>query len=382
METVRVLRTISRESFATNRDRIEAVNACQALLTRLQDPFERVWEIVIDVPALTASVKLCLDIGLFQSWKESGDTQQSCRDLAKMIGFKQVDVLSRILKHLAAHAVVEEVTADTYKQTRFSDALLTSAGAGIDYFYDTSAKLYLNLPEYFRSHSYDPPSGPRDGLFQRTFACQGLTAFDFYGAPEQQDMSNTFNEWLKAYRLHRDPWTDLYPPENILAGYSQGPLIVDVGGNLGEDLELFRRKYPAHGQQLILQDLPDKVARATCSAEVQRMAHNFFTAQPKLARGARVIIHDWDDSDAGRILGHIRDAMIPGYSKLLINDVIIPVRQPSRRDTSVDVHMMVKLGGRERTDDMLRGLVEKLGLKVCGGQVGGPNRKIQGRRGS
>lgn len=184
-------------------------------------------------------------------------------------------------------------------------------------------------------------------------------------------MSNTFNEWLKAYRLHRDPWTDLYPPENILAGYSQGPLIVDVGGNLGEDLELFRRKYPAHGQQLILQDLPDKVARATCSAEVQRMAHNFFTAQPTLARGARVyhlhsIIHDWDDSDAGRILGHIRDAMIPGYSKLLINDVIIPVRQPSRRDTSVDVHMMVKLGGRERTDDMLRGLVEKLGLKVCG----------------
>ncbi len=106
METVRVLRTISRESFATNRDRIEAVNACQALLTRLQDPFERVWEIVIDVPALTASVKLCLDIGLFQSWKESGDTQQSCRDLAKMIGFKQVDVLSELYQPtdlLAAH---------------------------------------------------------------------------------------------------------------------------------------------------------------------------------------------------------------------------------------------------------------------------------------
>ncbi|KAL1582274.1 hypothetical protein WHR41_09231 [Cladosporium halotolerans] len=101
------------------------------------------------------------------------------------------------------------------------------------------------------------------------------------------------------------------------------------------------------------------------------MAHNFFTAQPSTARGARAyylhsIIHDWDDMDAGRILGHIRDAMIPGYSKLLINDVMIPVHQPSRRDTSVDVHMMVKLGGRERTEEMLRGLIEKLGLKVCG----------------
>lgn len=57
-------------------------------------------------------------------------------------------------------------------------------------------------------------------------------------------MSNIFNHWLKAYRLHRDPWTDLYPLGNILTGYSQGPLIVDVGGNLEEDLELFRRKYP------------------------------------------------------------------------------------------------------------------------------------------
>lgn len=64
------------------------------------------------------------------------------------------------------------------------------------------------------------------------------------------------------------------------------------------------------------------------------MAHNFSTAQPSTARGARAyylhsIIHDWDDMDAGRILGHIRDALIPGYSKLLINDVIIPVHQPA-----------------------------------------------------
>lgn len=89
-----MLRTISQESFTTNRDRVEAINACQALLTMLQDPFERIWEVVIDVPALTASVKLCQDIGLFHSWKELGCAQQSCRDLAKLIGFKQVDVLS------------------------------------------------------------------------------------------------------------------------------------------------------------------------------------------------------------------------------------------------------------------------------------------------
>lgn len=56
--------------------------------------------------------------------------------------------------------------------------------------------------------------------------------------------------------------------------------------------------------------------------------------------------------------------MVPGYSKLLINDVIIPLREASRRDTSVDVHMMAKLGGKERTNDMLLDLVEGLGLRV------------------
>lgn len=190
-----------------------------------------------------------------------------------------------------------------------------------------------------------------------------------YGAPQHQRKSRTFNDWLAAYRLHRLPWTDLYPSQDILEGYNGGPLIVDVGGNLGEDLELFRQKHPGHGSQLVLQDLPDKVAHATCSVEVQRVAHNFFTPQPDSSRGARVyylhsIIHDWDDSDARKILRHIKDAMLPGYSKLLINDVLIPQREASRRDTSVDVHMMAKLGGRERTDEMLLDLVERLGLRV------------------
>jgi hypothetical protein len=76
------------------------------------------------------------------------------------------------------------------------------------------------------------------------------------------------------------------------------------------------------------------------------------------------IIHDWNNSDALKILRHITNVMFPGYNKLLINDVLIPLREASRRDTTVYVHMMAKLGGRERTDEMLLDLVERLGLRV------------------
>lgn len=186
---------------------------------------------------------------------------------------------------------------------------------------------------------------------------------------EHQEQSKTFNDWLAAYRHHRLPWFELYPSRNILDGYTGGPLIVDIGGNRGDDLELFRMKHPRHGWQLVLQDLPGVVTHATCSAEIQRVAHNFFTAQPDSYRGARVyylhsILHDWDDPHAQEILQHIRNAMLPGYSKLLINDVLMPIRGASRRDTSVNLHMMAKLGGRERTVEALSSLVDRVGLRV------------------
>jgi hypothetical protein len=187
--------------------------------------------------------------------------------------------------------------------------------------------------------------------------------------PEHQEQSKTFNDWLAAYRHHRLPWLELYSSRNILDGYTGGPLIVDIGGNVGDDLELFRMKHPEHGSQLVLQDLPGVVINATCSADIQRVAHDFFTAQPDSCRGARAyylhsILHDWDDHHAQEILQHIRNAMLPGYSKLLVNDVLMPTHRASRRDTSVNLHMMAKLGARERTGDALSALVERLGLRV------------------
>jgi hypothetical protein len=76
------------------------------------------------------------------------------------------------------------------------------------------------------------------------------------------------------------------------------------------------------------------------------------------------INHDWNNSDALKILRHITNVMFPGYNKLLINAVLTSLREASRRDTTVYVHMMAKLGGRERTDEMLLDLVERLGLRV------------------
>lgn len=56
--------------------------------------------------------------------------------------------------------------------------------------------------------------------------------------------------------------------------------------------------------------------------------------------------------------------MRPGYSKLLINDNIIPVTHAPSQITTVDMIMMVKVAAQERTDPDYRALVESVGLKA------------------
>jgi len=226
-----------------------------------------------------------------------------------------------------------------------------------------SGRLYLETPQYLRDHLYQSPNNPREGIFQYTFdESKDKSVFEYYA--DDAKASHTFNEWLAAYTDDQVPWTDVYPVENLMHGYNQGWLIVDVGGNVGRDLDLFRALYPTYGRHLVLQDLPAVIAQATCADDIQRMEHDFFTAQPTI--GARAyclhsILHDWSDEYARRILTHIRDAMKPNYSKLLVNDIVLTCRQPSSKTASIDIHMMVKLAARERTMKGFLALVEQVG---------------------
>jgi hypothetical protein len=93
--------------------------------------------------------------------------------------------------------------------------------------------------------------------------------------------------------------------------------------------------------------------KATCDAEIRRIPHNFF--YPQQVRGARAyymhgILHDWNNDDALTILIHIKNAMTPGYSKLLVDDIMMPNCGATRLQTFVDVQTMVmaSAGGGQR----------------------------------
>ena len=87
--------------------------------------------------------------------------------------------------------------------------------------------------------------------------------------------------------------------------------------------------------------------------------------------GARVyfmhsVLHDWPDADCRRILQHIAAAMKVGYSKLLINENVIPDMGASWQVTSLDWIMMGLAASRERTEAQWRELLQSAGLTVVG----------------
>lgn len=50
-------------------------------------------------------------------------------------------------------------------------------------------------------------------------------------------------------------------------------------------------------------------------------------------------LHNWSDAQCIEILHNIRPAMRPGYSKLLINETVVPDFRPSAQSTALDLVM-------------------------------------------
>jgi len=76
------------------------------------------------------------------------------------------------------------------------------------------------------------------------------------------------------------------------------------------------------------------------------------------------VLHDWTDDDGRRVLATCRSAMGPG-SRLLVVEAILPERAADQPAViRMDLHMLVLLGARERTEEEFRRLLAGAGFEV------------------
>jgi O-methyltransferase/methyltransferase family protein len=162
--------------------------------------------------------------------------------------------------------------------------------------------------------------------------------------------------------------------------------LVDVGGGAGGLTAAFIERYPElHATVLdrahVLPGAEELLRDAGVRDRVELVAGDFFESVP--AGGdvylLSMILHDWTDEEAGRLLGTIRRA-IPDTGRLLIIDAVLPPGDTPHFGKLLDLTMMAMLTGRERGEDEFAALLRGAGFELVEvAQMAAPTSLIEAR---
>lgn len=151
--------------------------------------------------------------------------------------------------------------------------------------------------------------------------------------------------------------------------FSNAKTVVDVGGGQGALIAAILAKYPeVHGilfeRPSVLPAAKDVLESAGVLDRCELVEGDFFEA---ISGGAdtyimSLVVHDWSDQAATKILTTCRRAMPPD-GKLLIVERVAPDR-PGPEDAMFDLNILVLMGGRERTQAEYDALLVKAGFRT------------------
>lgn len=150
----------------------------------------------------------------------------------------------------------------------------------------------MQTAEHFRSRGYKCPTDTLNCPFQWTYA----TDLSYFGYLHQNpEKLKHFETFLSGNGGTRKYWIEWFPVESeILSGGAENdtPLVVDVGGNKGHDLERLLARFPQANGRLVLQDLQNTINNIQdLSPGIQPIPHDFFTPQPVKGERSKIRLH-------------------------------------------------------------------------------------------
>ena len=283
-----------------------------------------------------------------------GSGPRPCADLAREVGVAP-GPLFRLLRALASVGVFRE---DDTRQAWFGltpmAELLRSDVAG-------SQRGFALLQEY----QYPPWGELLHSLRSEETAFEhlhGEPLFDFLAG--RPDVSSVFDDAMA------DRTAEVAQAVVDAYDFARFEVLVDIGGGSGLLLCSILRANP--GLRGVLFDLPhvasaaqDAVAAAGLTDRCATRGGDFFEAVP--TEGdlylLKWIVHDWDDERAVRLLRRSRDAMEPGDTLLVVEE-LVPPGNAWAMVKWVDLTMLTVTGGRERTESEYHALLDLAGLEL------------------
>ena len=160
-----------------------------------------------------------------------------------------------------------------------------------------------------------------------------------------------------------------WPTVEAVYDFSRFSTIVDIGGGHGDLLARMLGASPtAHGVLLERPRLVDQAAehlrRAGVLDRCRIETGSFFDTAPRDGDlyVMRRVIHDFDDDQAAAILTNVGRHMPEGSTLLLLESVVPPGNSPHFAKT-LDLDMMIFVGGRERTERQFDTLLDRAGFR-------------------
>lgn len=255
--------------------------------------------------------------------------------------------------------------------------------------FDDSWPVFIKFPGYLKRNGYKVPTDPKTGP---CVEAHGKQLFDYFR--DNPDRGTSFAVFMAGQRHGRVNWLDVYPIEQrMLRDYQHSAdavLLVDIAGGRGHDLKDFRARHVKVPGRLVLEDLPEIVSQIDPAWRegIETVAYDFFTPQPikgkylkihptlepltadsYTSKGAKAyyfrnVLHDWDDVSCCKILKNQISAMKPGYSRILINEMVLNDTNTSMFSACLDVGLMYMLCGMQRSRQQWYDLLDKVGLKI------------------
>jgi hypothetical protein len=250
------------------------------------------------------------------------------------------DALHRVMRALASDGVFAEHEGRVFVNTAASEVAGTET-------WTSTAHMFAGV--YYRAVE-DLAEAVRKGAatFERRFGAEYWPWLASHPEERSEFDRSMGGSDSAAERLAGLAWRD-------------GEVVVDVGGGNGSLLlGLLRRKPSLRG---IVFDLPETNRdESSFPDRLEFVEGDFFERAPRgdayLLSG---ILHDWDDERATAILRTVR-AAAGDDGRLLIIDSVLPEGNDPDGAKWLDLLMLALLGGKERSEEQWRALLEAGGF--------------------
>ncbi|KAF5870622.1 putative o-methyltransferase protein [Botrytis fragariae] len=294
------------------------------------------------------------DLGIFELLENT--SSKTAADITERTPGADLTLICRVLRCLESFGAIGGNISAGYTSSTVSKA---SPG-------------WLLIPQFLKDKQYPNPTSSTDTPFAKAYGFKdGATIWQIL---ETTDHMPVIGLLMQSFNDGHKNFLDMYPAMDRLAAGalidSEAVMMVDVGGGQGHQAIAMKRKFPDLPGRYIVTDLAHGLpVNRDDTTGVEFLVHDFMTELP--IKGARLyylrhISHDWPQAVLIQILNYIRRPMKTGYSKMIINDWMVPAEGASKYMMAQDFNMMAVGGGMERTQALHEEYIAAAGLKISG----------------